>query len=82
MKIVILFFLLLIAIMVYGSGRPEKQVTQQHNIIILLIDDVGYGDLSSYGHPIINTPNMDKLANEGIRFTFCVTASGCVPSRT
>ena len=46
------------------------------------MDDVGYGDLTCYGHPIIKTPNMDKLAEKGIRFTSFVTGSGCTPSRT
>lgn len=60
-------------------ANPEKQ---KPNIIILLMDDVGYGDLSCYGHPVIRTSNMDKLASEGIRFTSFVTGSGCTPSRT
>lgn len=59
------------------STQPEKP-----NIIILLADDMGYGDLSVQGHPTIRTPNIDKLASEGIRFTSFVTANWCVPSRT
>lgn len=61
----------------------EKVMAQEKpNIIILLMDDVGYGDLGSYGHPIIKTPNMDQLGKEGIRFTSFVTAMWCTPSRT
>lgn len=52
------------------------------NIVILFPDDMGYGDLSSYGNPTINTPNIDRLAEQGVRFTSFVTASWCVPSRT
>ena len=59
------------------SIQPDKP-----NIIILLTDDMGYGDLSVQGHPTIRTPNIDRLASEGIRFTSFQTAVWCVPSRT
>src|SRR5215475_9825322 len=52
------------------------------NIIIILADDMGYGDLSCYGHPTIRTPNLDQMAAEGMRFTdFYVAACVCTPSR-
>lgn len=57
------------------SGSPP-------NIIVLFTDDMGYGDLSSYGHPTIRTPNIDQLAKSGVRFTSFYTANWCVPSRT
>jgi arylsulfatase A len=62
-----------------GINSPEDK---RPNIVILLMDDVGYGDIGCYGHPIIKTPHMDKLAGDGIRFTSFVTGSGCTPSRT
>ncbi len=43
--------------------------TRQPNIVILFADDMGYGDLSSYGHPSIETPKLDQLAREGQRWT-------------
>ena len=52
------------------------------NIVILFADDMGYGDPSCYGNPLIRTPNIDRLAAEGMRLTSFVTASWCVPSRT
>jgi arylsulfatase A len=55
---------------------------KQPNIIIILADDLGYGDLSCYGHPTIRTPNLDHMATEGMRFTdFYVAATVCTPSR-
>ena len=52
------------------------------NIVVILCDDLGYGDLSCYGHPIIQTPNLDGLAEEGIKFTnFYSAAPVCSPSR-
>src|SRR5438046_668388 len=52
------------------------------NILMVLIDDMGYGDLGCYGGTRVATPNIDKLAAEGIRFTqFYVNAPICSPSR-
>lgn len=52
------------------------------NIVILFADDMGYGDLSSYGHPLIRTTHLDQMAAEGMRLTsFYVAASSCTPSR-
>lgn len=52
------------------------------NIVIILCDDLGYGDLGIHGHPHIQTPHLDQLAGEGLRFTnFYSTAPVCSPSR-
>lgn len=56
------------------SSRP--------NIIVILCDDLGYGDLEIYGHPHIQTPNLNQMAAEGVRFTdFYSSAPVCSPSR-
>ena len=58
----------------YAAERP--------NVIFILADDLGWGDLGCYGHPQIKTPNLDKLAQQGILFTqFYVNGSVCSPSR-
>lgn len=55
---------------------------QKPNIIVVLTDDLGYGDLSVQGHPLIRTPNIDQLASEGQRWTsFYASAPMCGPSR-
>src|SRR6185436_4063785 len=53
------------------------------NIIFILADDLGYGDVGCYGQKKIKTPNLDKLAAEGIRFTQCYAGTTvCAPSRS
>jgi len=71
--------------------RPEQVVRrsatgpaggQLPNIVVILADDLGYGDLASYGARAIRTPNLDRLAAEGVRFTnFYASAAVCSPSR-
>nr|XP_058936537.1 arylsulfatase A isoform X1 [Kogia breviceps]XP_058936538.1 arylsulfatase A isoform X1 [Kogia breviceps]XP_058936539.1 arylsulfatase A isoform X1 [Kogia breviceps] len=56
--------------------------TSPPNIVLIFADDLGYGDLGSYGHPSSTTPNLDRLAAGGLRFTdFYVPVSLCTPSR-
>lgn len=67
-------------ILVSCNSTPEKEVLP--NIVIIFADDFGYGDLSCYGATKIITPEVDKLASEGIRFTDAyVVSSVCSPSR-
>jgi arylsulfatase A-like enzyme len=56
---------------------------QNHvNVIIIFADDLGYGDLACYGHPTFQTPNLDRLADQGVRMTnFYVSCPYCAPSR-
>src|SRR4030095_2473786 len=52
------------------------------NVILIIVDDLGYSDLASYGNTHIHTPNIDALGNDGTRFTqACVTSTVCSPSR-
>src|SRR6185369_16622312 len=64
-------------------GPPSVTAAARPNFIFVLIDDMGYGDLSCYGNQKVRTENLDRLAREGIRFTqFYVAAPICSPSRT
>ena len=51
------------------------------NIITIFLDDLGYGEFSCYGHPTIMTPNIDRMAAEGMRFTQFLASPLCGPSR-
>ena len=52
------------------------------NIVVIFCDDLGYGDLSCFGHPTIKTPNLDRMAAEGVKLTQFYSASPvCTPSR-
>lgn len=52
------------------------------NIVVVLADDLGYGDLGCYGHPRIKTPHIDRFASQGVRFTHCYSAHpNCSPAR-
>ena len=63
-----------------ANGQKQKDV--RPNIIFILADDMGYGDLACYGNQIIKTPNIDKLAKEGVRFTNAYAGSAVSsPSR-
>ena len=75
--------LLLIGIMDLLANAPAVvQAETLPNLVIILADDLGYGDLSCYGHPSIRTPNLDRMASQGMRFTdFYVAACVCTPSR-
>jgi arylsulfatase len=78
-----MFLKLCIAVICFVCFQASyAQSSKQPNFIIILADDLGYGDLSCYGHPTIRTPYLDKMASEGIRFTqFYVGANVCTPSR-
>jgi len=69
--------------MLMVAGLCFPCAARQPNIVFILADDLGYGDLACYGHPYAQTPQLDKLAAEGTRFhRFYVTGVTCCPSRT
>lgn len=83
--------LLIIPVMVMviltGSCKDKRDITsiyqKKPNIIFVMVDDLGYGDLGCYGQKEIKTPNIDNLASEGIRFTNFYSGSPvCAPARS
>lgn len=64
------------------KGTKEKASAQAPNIVIVYADDLGYGELGAYGATVLETPNLDRLANGGTRFTNGYASSAtCTPSR-
>ncbi|MEN2284390.1 arylsulfatase [Algoriphagus sp. SE2] len=81
-----IFLLLLGSTVLQGCKSNESESTsaedQKPNIVIIYMDDLGYGDMSAYGAGTLETPNFDKLANGGVRFTNAYASSAtCTPSR-
>ena len=75
MKLIYYSCLLFFSLSIYANDKP--------NIVFLLADDMGYADLGCFGSPVIKSPNLDKIAAEGMRFTNCYSASpNCSPART
>jgi len=66
-----------------GAEKADKEITSSKpNIIVIYLDDLGYGDLSSYGATELQTPNIDELASGGLKFTDGYASSAtCTPSR-
>ena len=79
--------LILIAVAVFWSiptilAEENSKEPPRPNIVFILADDLGYGDLGCYGQQKIRTPNIDRLAAEGMRFTAMYAGSNvCAPSR-
>jgi arylsulfatase A-like enzyme len=75
--------LILAAVVLAGRFHAEGAAPKRPNIIFILSDDVAQGDLGCYGQKLIQTPNLDRMAREGTRYTqaYCGTTV-CAPSRT
>lgn len=77
----LLLLLAILSVLISCSEKGDKQL-EKPNIIIILADDLGYGELSSYEATELYTPGIDRLAESGLRFTqgYCTSAT-CTPSR-
>ncbi|MBM4040562.1 MAG: arylsulfatase [Planctomycetes bacterium] len=65
-----------------GAAEAENKLAgKRPNIILIMTDDQGYGDLACHGNPIIKTPNLDRLHAEGVRFTDFHVSPTCAPTR-
>ena len=79
------FFLKTIGCVSLASALPSfaqaNTVKKKPNVILIMTDDQGYGDLSCHGNPVLKTPNLDRLHSESTRFTDFHVAPFCSPTR-
>lgn len=79
-----IWYLLLLIGLVSGCqpSSTSEETASRPNFVIIMADDLGYGDIGSYGHPDYQTPNLDSLAKSGLRFTdFHSNGAVCTPTR-
>ena len=80
MRIIHTLCILISVLLPLGILGTDK--TTKPNIVFLLADDMGYGDLGCFGSQVVQSPNIDKLASQGTKLTQCYSASSnCSPSR-
>ncbi|MFQ5730616.1 MAG: sulfatase-like hydrolase/transferase [Planctomycetaceae bacterium] len=78
-------FAVVASLFVIADAHAENRASKESrpNIVVVLADDLGYGDLACYGHKRIKTPHLDRFARQGLRLTSCYAAApNCSPSRT
>src|SRR5689334_16422290 len=81
LKWIVTLFVVCVGRAVLGADTPAGDGGRP-NVVVILVDDLGYNDLSCYGAPAIRTPRIDRMAAEGVRFTdFYAPAAVCTPSR-
>ncbi|PAW74995.1 MAG: arylsulfatase [Opitutia bacterium Tous-C4FEB] len=83
MKHLVLLASLLACAVTIRAAAPAKPIAgAQPNIIFILTDDQGYGDISAHGNPVLKTPHLDRLRAEGVRFTDFHVSPTCSPTRS
>jgi arylsulfatase A-like enzyme len=83
LKNIFIYFSTSLIVFVFGCDVKKEQKEIKPNVIFILADDLGYGDLSCYGQVNFETPNIDKLASSGMLFTQHYSgATVCAPSRS
>jgi len=80
-RFVFLQFTVVLLLGMPGAAARQPATLQRPNVVLVITDDVGYGDLGSYGSPDIKTPHIDRLAKEGMRLTDFYAAPQCTPTR-
>ncbi|MDG1242536.1 MAG: sulfatase-like hydrolase/transferase, partial [Opitutae bacterium] len=72
---------MLLALVANAAKQPAQKVDDQPNIIFILTDDQGYGDIARHGHPYLESPHMDQLHDESVRFDNFYVSPSCSPTR-
>jgi arylsulfatase A-like enzyme len=67
---------------VFLAGLAQAATAEKPNIIFILTDDQGFGDISAHGNPVLRTPNLDRIRAEGARFTDFHVSPTCAPTRS
>ena len=68
-------------LVISASAAAEEKSSLRPNVVLMFIDNVGYGDLGCYGNKQVRAPNIDRLASEGVRCTnFYIGSPSCTPS--
>ena len=76
-------FALVMVLAVGQAGYAQTPLAgKRPNIVFILTDDQGYGDISAHGNPVLKTPNLDRLHDEGVRFTDFHVSPTCSPTRS
>jgi hypothetical protein len=76
------FVILFLAMASLGASAAKSSQPSCPNIVFILADDLGYGEVGCFGQKVIQTPNLDRMAREGMRFTqFYAGTTVCAPSR-
>ncbi len=71
------------ALVAFACAAPAAQPQSRPNVVMFIMDDLGYGDVGSYGGPDAKTPNIDRLARAGVKLTdFYANHANCSPTRT
>ncbi len=82
MKYLVIIFCLTFVCFSCDNNQKTEEIATKPNIVLIYADDLGYGDLSSYGMTNVATPNIDQIASEGLKFNNAHTSSAtCTPSR-
>lgn len=71
-----------IVLLVHGCQSPDvEQTASSPNVLLIMVDDMGYGDLSTHGNPYIHTPHLDQLARESVEYKYFYVSPVCAPTR-
>ena len=79
----VLALTLALALLAAPPARADQPLPKQPNLVLIIADDMNWDDCGVYGHPSIRTPNIDRLAKEGLLFQHAyLTTNSCSPSRS